>query len=153
MNSQPQCSPRDLFDSQTAVGAVPIVIEVRGIEVQFTKEGKQRTLKGVPSFKTGKTAFGWMDKLTRKIMARPVTLPEHRKWMDRATLVIESRLRSIFQITDAKISTVAQPRSWIASLMPLDDSWRWCPEIEIKADPRLCEPGREGATIKIIRLT
>lgn len=142
-----------MFASQMAATHAPIVIEVRGIEVVYVKEGKKHLLKGVPSFKTGKGAFAWKDKQSGKLMARPVTKPEHKKWMELAIRRIESTLRSTFQITDEKIRTVASPRLWIASLVPLDDSWRWCPEETIRVSPNLCAPEEEGATITITRLT
>lgn len=150
MNSNQPCSQEDLFKTAPATGMPRVVLQLRGITVQYTKDGKSHTLRGVPSFKTQKTAFGWFDKASGKIMARPLTLPEHKKWMELAIHSIESQLRSIFQITDAKIRTVASPQSWIASLVPLDDSWTWCPEISVKSE--LCEPGKEGATILIERI-
>lgn len=127
-----------------------VVIHLTGIEVPYKRDGKTCVLRGIPSFKTGKTAFGWWDKFTRKIMARPLTLPEHRKWMDLATLSIESQLRSAFQITEEKTRTVASLRSWIASRLPLDDSWAWCPSIVVQCE--LCQPGEEGATVVIERI-
>lgn len=154
-NSKTGCSEADLFADQTAPTYTPIVIDVSGIEVPFKVKGKKgietHWLRGVPSFKTGKTAFGWLDRATNKIMARPLTLPQHAKWMALATLSIESQLRSALGITDAKIRTVASPRSWIASLLPLDDSWAWVPELPVIS--RLCRPGeKEGAEIRIERL-
>lgn len=148
MNSE----QKDLFKTQQLVtGSRPVTIELRGLEVQWREQGKLRTLKGIPSFKTGKTAFGWIDRQTNKVQARPLTLPQHKKWMELATLSIESQLRSALGITEEKIRTVASAQSWIASQMPLDDSWTWVPEILVKC--RLCEPGEaEGATILIERL-
>jgi hypothetical protein len=141
-----------MFPTAPEAGYTPLVLEINGITVPYKKEGKDKLLRGVPSFKTGKTAFAWKDKVSGKIMARPVTLPEHKKWMELATRAIECQLRSAFQITDAKIRTVAQPRSWIASLMPLDDSWTWIQELIVNS--RLCLPGEEeGATIEITRLS
>jgi len=149
MSSPSACSERDLF-SETERG-IPVVLELKNISVNYKdSEGKQRVLRGIPSFKTGKTAIGWLDKLTNKIQARPMTLPQHQKWMELAILSIESQLRSALAITDARIRTVASPRSWIASRLPLDDSWAWCPEISVKSE--LCAPGQEGATIVIERL-
>lgn len=130
-----------------------ITLELSGICVTFTdpQTKQSRVLKGIPSFKTGKTAFGWLDKITRKIQARPLTLPQHKKWMELATASLESQLLSALQTTIEKIQMVASPRSWIASRVPLDDSWAWCPEIIVTS--RLCKPGeQEGATIKIERI-
>lgn len=141
---------KDLF-SLTDSGSRPITLELSGIEVKWEEKGEPRVLRGIPSFKTGKTAFGWRDKLTGKIQARPLTLPQHKKWMDLAILSIESQLRSALGITDARIQTVASPRSWIASRLPLDDSWAWVPDIRVVS--RLCADGEvEGATITIERI-
>lgn len=126
-------------------------LEVKGIKVEFKVDGKKRVMTAVPSFKTGKLAFGWRDKLTGKIMARPLIAPHHKKWMEQATRLIESQLRSALQITNEKIQTVASARSWIASMVPLDDSWRWCPEISVRSE--LCAPGDEGAVIEITRIS
>ena len=153
MNGKPPCSEKDLFSPQEA-GYAPFTIELQGITVKFKVKGDRElhTLSGIPVFKTGKKAIAWKDKVTGKLMARPITLPQHQKWMELATLSIESSLRSAFGITDAKIQTVASPQSWIATKMPLDDSWTWCPDIQVKS--RLCRPGeQEGATIEITRLS
>jgi hypothetical protein len=139
-----------LFNQTAPMPSQPIVLTIKGIEVPYTRDGKSHVLRGVPSFKTGKTAFAWRDKATGKIMARPLTLPEHRKWMELAILSLESQLCSALQITAAKIQTVASPRSWIASRVPLDDSWTWCPEITVRCE--LCAPGEEGATITVERI-
>jgi hypothetical protein len=142
-----------MFAAPAATGHTPVVIELSGIEVIYKDRASStpKILRGIPSFKTGKTAFGWLDRATNKIMARPLTLPQHAKWMKLAILSIESQLRSALGITDAKIRTAASARSWIASLLPLDDSWRWCPEITVTS--RLCRDGEEeGATITITRL-
>lgn len=112
----------------------PITLEIKGV---------------VPSFKTQKTAYGWRDKATGKIFARPATLPEHKKWMSRCAQNFASALRSVFQITEFTIPTGATLQSLIASL-PQDDCWSAIPETELKSE--LCEPGKEGATIVIERL-
>lgn len=128
-----------------------ITLYLQGIEVTFTRDGKSHILRGIPSFKTGKTAIGWRDKATGKIQARPLTLPEHKKWMSLAIHSIESQLRSCLKITEEKIQTGASPRSWIASQVPLDDSWTWFPEQEVKS--RLCQNGEKpGAVITIQRI-
>jgi hypothetical protein len=150
MNSQ-----ATLFDSPTEATTpqAKIVLEIKGIKIPFRVKGDPRLhyLTGIPSFKTGKTAFAWRDKSTGKLMARPLTLPHHKKWMEAAIRSIESQLRSTLQITDEKIRTVASPRSWIASLLPCDDSWTWLQEIQITS--RLCREGEiEGATITIERV-
>lgn len=143
--------PKDLFAS-TESGTPPIVLELSGIEVEWHEKGELRVLRGIPSFKTGKTAFGWLDRATGKIQARPLTLPQHKKWMDKAILAIESQLRSVLGITDARIQTVASPRSWIASQVPLDDSWTWCRQIVVESR-RCVGDEQEGATIVIQRIS
>jgi len=142
----------DLLSAPTEAIPKPIVIVIKGIRVPLKKEpGKdQRYLTAVPSFKTGKMAFGWMDPVSKKIMARPLTNPDHKKWMDQAILSIESQLLCALQITREKMRMVASARSWIALRVPLDDSWRWCPEILVKSES--CAPGDEGAVIEIHRL-
>ena len=152
-SSLTQCSEKDLFSGQTD-GHVPFEFKIEGIVVKFKVKGDRElhTLSGIPVFKTGKKAIAWKDKVTGKLMARPITLPQHQKWMELATRHIELELRSAFGITDEKIQTVASPQSWIATKMPLDDSWTWCPEIIVKS--RLCLPGeQEGATVEITRLS
>lgn len=139
-----------LFNPTAPTPREPIVLTIKGIEVPYQRDGKSYVLRGIPSFKTGKTAFAWRDKATGKIMARPLTLPEHRKWMELAILSIASQLRSALAITDAKMQTVASPRSWIASRVPLDDAWTWCPETIVRCE--LCERGEEGATITVERI-
>src|SRR5438128_10784787 len=127
MNSNAQSEQTTLFP-MGAEDSKKLVLEVSGIKVSFRVKGDPNLhwLTGVPSFKTGKTAFAWRDKATGKIMARPLTLPHHKKWMELAIRSIESQLKSAFGITDQKMLTAASPRSWIASLAPLDDSWTWC---------------------------
>jgi hypothetical protein len=147
-------SQKDFDLTDPVAGHVPVTIEVKGIVVKFRVKGDPRDhfLSGVPSFKTNKTAFAWRDPKTGKLMARPLTQPHHKKWMELAIRSIELSLRSAFGITDEKIQTVASPRSWIATKMPLDDSWTWCPEILVRS--RLCGPNEEeGATIEITRIS
>lgn len=142
---------RDLFKTpQQENGFPPITIELRGLELTYEKDGQKHILRGIPSFKTGKMAIGWRDKMTGRIMARPLTLPEHKRMMELITLSIESQLRSALNLTTERIQMVACPRSLIASLMPLDDAWTWLREISVRSD--LCGPGEEGATITIQRI-
>lgn len=154
MNGIAPSPEKDMFGGQTDPGFVPLKLELQGIEVKFKVKGDRElhTLTGIPVFKTAKTAIGWRDKVTGKIQARPMTLPQHKKWMELAIRSIASQLRSAFGITDEKIRTVASARSWIASLVPLDDSWTWCPDTTVKS--RLCRPGeKEGAEIVITRIS
>jgi hypothetical protein len=103
----------------------------------------------IPSFKTQKTAYGWLDKATGKIFARPATLPEHREWMEKAVRNFVSQLLSGSATGESTIQTGATPQSLIA-LLPRDDCWAAIPETLLKSE--LCEPGQEGATIVIERL-
>jgi len=123
----------DLLSNPTGVGR-KIVLEVKGI---------------TPSFKTQKTAYGWIDKASGKVHARPATLPEHREWMKATVLSFACQLRSAFQISASATRMDATLRSLIASL-PRDDRWTIIPETIIKSE--LCEPGQEGATILIERI-
>lgn len=157
-------SQKDLFSAQT--GNPSIVIELKGIVVHFKYKRVAKTLSGIPTFKSGKKVLAWIGKAglimewmggkwwarrdTIRIQSTLLTLPQHQKWMDQAILSIESQLRSALRLTDEKIRTVASPRSWIASYVPLDDSWTWVPEIVLKSEK--CDEGQEGATIVIERI-
>jgi hypothetical protein len=158
----------DLFSEQTGSTTKfePITLELKGIVVNFTRDHKQYCLTGIPTFKNSKRMMSWLDKArkkltffqgswwvrkdTIKIQSALITLPQHQEWMDQAIRNLESQLRSALQLTDKKIQTVASPRSWIASRVPLDDAWTWCPEIILKSEK--CEAGNEGATILIERI-
>jgi len=134
--SNPNCKPKTQLELLPSPPSPKIVLEIKGL-------GK------VPSFKNAKRAFAWMDKKTGKIMARPITLPEHREWMQKAARLFESQLRSAFQIATGATPMDASLRSLIASLPP-DDCWTAIPEHFVKCE--LCESGNEGATIVIERL-
>lgn len=168
MTSKESTGQKDLFSVPMAKNSFgpPIVLELKGIVIPFQKDHTTHYLRGIPTFKNSKRVMAWLDKAkklvtfmngfywvrqdTIRIQNTLMTLPQHQKWMDQAILSIESRLRSVLQITDKKIQTVASARSWIASKVPLDDSWTWCPEIVLKSEK--CEEGEEGATIVITRL-
>src|SRR6516164_1459170 len=119
MNSERSSPVQANLLSEPARG--PIVLHVKGI---------------TPSFKTQKTAYGWKDKSTGKIFARPATLPEHKEWMRKTVLSFVCELRSSFQITESTTQMDATLRSLIASL-PHDDCWAAIPETILKS--RLCE--------------
>jgi len=124
--------------------------------MEFLKEPLPRPvvlhLKGiVPSFKTQKTAYGWIDKKSGKVFARPATLPEHKEWMSRTVQLFASQLRFAFQIAESTTLTDPRLRSLIASL-PRDDRWTVIPELIIKGRP--CAEGEQaGVEIVIERLT
>lgn len=126
---------KGLFENQTVAGPGRIVLTVSGV---------------IPSFKTQKTAYGWRDKASGKIFARPATLPEHKEWMRKTVLDFAAQLLSASQISESTTSMDAARRSLIASLPP-DDTWTVIPEISLKG--RLCGPGEQpGATITIERI-
>lgn len=96
----------------------------------------------VPSFKNNKSIF-------RNQKGKPfiATSPKRREWMDQATRLIESQLLFAFRMAMPEIQTAQSLRSWIASCLPLDDSWQWVNEIHIKTVQ--VPKGEEGAYISI----
>jgi len=142
----------DLFPTEKAVSIPRITLQLSG-------------LGPVPSFKNAKRSFAWIDtkfrppetmmhrgalwlkKSSVKLMARPMTEPEVKAWMDRATDLFERQLRSALATSGAGMQTAACPRSLIATLLPLDDCWTSFPEQRVKCE--LCAPGQEGAEIVI----
>jgi hypothetical protein len=123
---------KDLLSAVMEAGPIRHVLHVKGI---------------TPSFKTQKTAYGWIDKKSGKIFARPATLPEHKEWMRKTVLDFASQLLTASQIDESTTSMDARRRSLIASL-PHDDTWTAIPEQISRG--RLCEPGEEpGAEILI----
>lgn len=113
---------------------IPLRLEVKGI---------------VPSFKTQKSAIGWRDKKTGKIFARPFTLPEHKKWMQKTVESFVSQCLSAIQTTESTITT-ADIRRFLTASLPRDDAWTSLPETHITSE--LCEPGNEGCSILIERI-
>jgi len=118
----------------------------------------------IPSFKNQKRAFAWIDskqshaithngeiylrKRGLKAMARPITLPEHQKWMEKAIELIACQLRSVIATEEEETRTGrSQPYSmpWSVRLGLLDDAWTHIPSIEMKCE--LVEPGKEGASL------
>lgn len=99
----------------------------------------------VPSFKNNKSIF-------RNQKGKPfiATKPIRKKWMEQATHLIELQLLSASQTAMPEILTAQSLRSWIASVMPLDDSWQWVNELHIKTVK--VPKGEEGAYIVIERL-
>lgn len=125
-----------------------------------------RGLGPIPSFKNRKLIRTWMDKASRKeeyrdghwwirrdtIKLRSMLYlePALQTWMDRATSLIESQLRSALATSAGMIQTAACQRSLIATLLPLDDCWTNFKEVHVLS--QLCEKGEEGATITIEKL-
>lgn len=144
------CQP-DLFKTQKPENSsLPITIELSG-------------LGPIPGFKNAKVMRTWMDKATKRkmflngeywIAERSIKIrsilylqPAMQAWMDRATNLIESQLRSALATSGAAIQTAALARSLIATLLPLDDCWTSFAEVTVKS--QLCPKGQEGATITI----
>lgn len=70
--------------------------------------------------------------------------------MEKVIQSFVSQLTSIMETTSPEILMGQSPQSWIASLLPEDDSWEW-----IRNSVKSCrkvEPGEEGATIIIERI-
>lgn len=109
----------------------PIFIALRGLEE-------------VPSFKNSKQIV--------RIKGRPmlITKPERQKWMERATLAIESQLRSELRTRGIEITTGPSALSLIVSLLPPDDSHQWISEHSVKSLE--VSKGEAGADILIERI-
>jgi hypothetical protein len=74
---------------------------------------------------------------------------EHRKWMEKTVQGFVSQFISAIQITEPTITT-ADIRRFLTASLPRDDSWKYVPETVLTSE--LCEPGEEGATVRIERL-
>lgn len=81
-----------------------------------------------------------------------ITDPKKQKAMESYIRAIASQLNSLFQTDATGMSMGCSLPSWIASSVPLDDSWHWIPK-QGENDCELCEPGQEGAIITIEKLT
>lgn len=143
---------KELFKTpKPETGSRPVTIELRG-------------LGPVPSFKTGKKAMAWIDKSTAvyqafqgelwvrkrglRLMARPLTLPEHQKWMERAISLIASQLSSAIATEEEEMRTGLLAHCstpWSTRLAELDDAWTHIPNITVRCE--LVEPGKEGASL------
>lgn len=100
----------------------------------------------VPTFKNNKRIA-----LNRKTGQQFLMTDEKTKqWMTQCIRSFELQLFCATRIGDAEMPMVQHQPSSIASSLPLDDSWVWCPEINIRAE--LCEKGNEGATVTIERI-
>ena len=99
-----------------------------------------------PSFKNSKM----ICQPRGRSRAMLITDPKKRKWMDKATLLIESQLRSWLATTGTGTSTDAQARSKIVSSLPLDDSLRWIGSLSVTW--RRVRKGEEGAEILVERM-
>lgn len=81
---------------------------------------------------------------------RLITKPETQKWMQQCETAFELQLRSLYQTTVDAMLTAHKLRFWIQSVMFLDDSVKWIPEINMAV--KFVPKGQEGAEIIIERL-
>lgn len=93
------------------------------------------------------TSFKNSKMITR---GRLITDPKKQEKMDQYIRAIELALYCAYRTNESETSTAQQFRCWILSNVPLDDSWQWIPEINIKGIE--VPPGHEGADIIIERL-
>lgn len=100
---------------------------------------------GIPSFKNTKRAI--LDRKTGRM--RTLTPGQIKDRMRQIEADFASELFSALQTGAGVISTAASLRSWIASVMPADDSWQDVPEITISGE---LNPSNPGATVTIERI-
>jgi len=100
-----------------------------------------RGMGPVPSFKNAKRIMG----------KNLVTQPKIKRWMTKCIQGFVSQFCSAYPTIVEGMQTEPFPRSWIASFLPLDDSWQWIPEISVKVIQDVKE--YEGATITIERIS
>lgn len=99
-----------------------------------------RGLRHVPSFKNMKRAS-----------ARGLfTEPRAKQWMQQCADSFALQLLFAYRTVKSAMPTAPCRQSWIASVVPLDDSVREIVEIHLKVEH--VEPGREGAEISIERI-
>lgn len=146
-----------MFEIPPAVG--PLRLELFGIQVPPTKKAREkakeegRTIKPnyhVPSFKNSKMLVAKDPKgrpLREPFLA---TKPEYQQWMEKAIQSLESQLLSIARTASGGIRLELSKLFAIVSLLPADDSVNDLPKGEWEVLP--CQPGKEGAVIKIERL-
>jgi hypothetical protein len=131
----PPCAQKDMFPGRTGSGT-SLRLEIKG---------------KIPSFKNNKmvvTKSPQGKSLTRPLL---ITKPEFQKRMQEIVAALEYQLSCAFR-------TVAEPtlagnsiQYWIVLSVPADDCWERIPIIAIECE--LCEPGQEGATLTITRLS
>lgn len=100
----------------------------------------------VPSFKNSKMLVMPKGKRSRPLL---ITKPDFQAWMTACVDAFESQLRSEYQTTEAEMVMVRSLPSWIACVMPLDDSVNHISEITLRVIK--VNPGHEGATIEVSR--
>lgn len=99
-----------------------------------------------PSFKNSKLILKPKGKRTRPLL---ITKPDFQKWMDRCVDDFEYQLRSEYLTTEAGTPMARSLHSWIACVMPLDDSINHISEISLKVIK--VNPGHEGADIEVTK--
>lgn len=82
-----------------------------------------------PSFKNKKMAVH--DNTNGKL--KTITEPKAKARKKKLEDDLVSALLSAYQTTAPATSTASSLRSWIASSLPADDSWKFVPKIEIEA--------------------
>lgn len=105
-----------------------------------------KNLGHVPSFKNNKRAI--LDRKTGKM--RTLTEPKTKQWMEDAIQSFVLQLLWASQTIEGEIPTGHSPHSWIASSLPLDDSWQWIPKLDISCHKVVKD--EEGAQITIEKL-
>lgn len=122
------------------------------VNLSSTSTTLRLEIKGiVPSFKNNKML------VTRSPQGKPlrrallITKPEYQKAMEAITKSLELQLLSAFQTACGGTLTGPLKRLLTVLSVPADDCWTIMPDTTIKAE--LCEPGQEGATIEITRIT
>lgn len=78
------------------------------------------------------------------------TDPKVKAWMESASLLILSQLKSSFRTTGASTLTASQIQSWILSSLPEDDNWNQIPDLRITG--KLSPDGQPRTRITIRRI-
>ena len=94
----------------------------------------------VPSFKNSKMIA----------RGRLITDPRKQRWMDQASALFESQLRSFIRAKGIPTLTGEPLLASIASSVPLDDSRAWIAELSVNW--RHVSKGQEGAEILIEKI-
>ena len=99
-----------------------------------------KNLGEVPGFKNSKMIA----------LGRLITDPRKQRWMDQASALFESQLRSFIRAKGIPTLTGEQLLCSIATLLPLDDSRKWMAELSVNW--RQVSKGCEGCEIEILTL-
>lgn len=141
----------DLFADPTADTArparvfAPIHLKVRGVDnitsFKNSKDIVQLPIKGAQKCQTCGKRPGRPMLITKK---------ERKQQMELITASLESQLFSALATSGLAITMAPIPLCKIASLLPLDDSRQWIPELCVST--LLVAKGEEGADIMIERI-